>query len=108
MIGTKLGSDTVVGEPRAQVVRHHALHREAARIGRSEDRPVWKREDYKARFDAGISVALRAIEGVDQLPRVSANEGRQNSSGEPVEIVAGLLSEIALQKILGELREHVL
>ena len=88
-------------EPAAQFVRHRTLHREAAWIGRRENRSVRQLDDCKTRFDASVSVSSRAVEGIEQLPRVPADKGWQNGGGEAVEIGAGQQPEIALL-ILGE------
>jgi len=92
-------------EPAAQFVRHCTLDRKAAWIGRSQDRSIRQLNNGEARFEAGISVALRTIQGIEHPSCVPPDEGRQDGGGETVEIGAGQQLEIALL-ILGEPPEN--
>src|ERR1700745_1313265 len=88
-VGVGVDFETVACcEPPAQLFGHKTLHRETAWVGRSHNRPVWQLENCEARFKLGISVALRAVEGVEHPPHISADKRRQNGGGEAVEIGA--------------------
>jgi len=105
-IGIGVDVETVACcEPPAHLVRHRTLHWELARIGGGNDLAVWECDDCIARFEAGISVALRAIEGIEEVTCVFADESRQNRGGQAVEIGAGQQPETRLL-ILGKPPQH--